>query len=215
MGFFDLVLQTGTSLHPYEEPNDFISEYTGRVRYERERDGRVFTVGKVHAYRLHAGLALDHGESLFAVCDSHSQAMHDLYAAFYDAKTDHFTDAVAERFDAVEPNCLVLDYVVLHPRWRGLKLGLLAVRKLVDVLGGGCGLALSEILPLNPDADSLGVPAVWLPRHDTEGALASAKRSLRRYFKRMGFRRVGRTAYYALSLARKMPTDRDLLNPPK
>ena len=44
-------------------------------------------------------------------------------------------------FNAVEWDLLVLDYVVLVPKWRGLKIGLLAVRKMVDLLGGGCGLA--------------------------------------------------------------------------
>ena len=38
-------------------------------------------------------------------------------------------------------------------------------------------------------------------------------RKLRRYFRRMGFERVGRTRFYALPLALETPTLADLLRP--
>jgi hypothetical protein len=47
----------------------------------------------------------------------------------------------------MDSDLLILDYIVLHPRWRGLKRGLLATRKLVDLLGGGCSLAVIHIGP--------------------------------------------------------------------
>ena len=84
MGTFDLILQTGTNLHAYAEPDEFIAEYTAVIRYTRERDSKVSRVGKLHAYRLHADLALNHGECLFDVCDAHSQVLQHLYAALYD-----------------------------------------------------------------------------------------------------------------------------------
>ena len=84
----------------------------------------------------------------------------------------------------------MIDYVLLHPRWRGLRLGLLTVRKMVDMLGGGCGLTVSEIAPLNSDAyDLLKVPRSWFPPDDSPEAV----RKLRRYFRRMGFERIGRS----------------------
>jgi hypothetical protein len=105
---------------------------------------------------------------------------------------------------------LVLDYVVLHPRWRGLRLGLLAVRKLIDLVAGGCGLVVAHIAPLRHDAD---VPRPWLPRLATREARRDAVVKLRRYFRQMGFERIGRTSYYALSMARRTPTLGELLRP--
>src|SRR5262245_9167446 len=67
------------SLHPPGEPDDFISEYTGVVRCIRDRDGKVFRVGKVKAYRIHADLADQSGESVFDVCDAHSQELNEVY----------------------------------------------------------------------------------------------------------------------------------------
>src|SRR4051812_10576743 len=213
MTFFDLVLKTGGSLHPDGEPDRFISEYTGFIRGEGD-DGKARRVGKVHAHRIHADLAARHGEPLFDVCDAHSHALHACHTLFYEPGQYHFREPLTDRFDAMDADCLVLDYVVLHPRWRGLKLGLLAVRKLIDLLGGGCGLAVSEVLPLNPDAhDLLGVPPSWLPRHRTREDRGQAVLKLRRYFPRLGFERVGRTAFYALPLAGEMPTLADLLRP--
>ena len=50
MAFFDIVLHTSGSLHPHGEPDDFIAEYNGLIRCIRDRDGKVFRVGKVKAY---------------------------------------------------------------------------------------------------------------------------------------------------------------------
>ena len=152
MASFDIVLQTGGSLHPGGESDDYIAEYAGLIRCTRDRDGRVCKVGKVKAYRIHAGLAADHGASVFEACDCHSQPMHDLYAALFDPAQDDLKEEIRSQFDGVEADVLVLDYVLLSPRWRGLKLGLLAARKLIDLLGGGCGLTVADIAPLNPDA---------------------------------------------------------------
>jgi hypothetical protein len=213
MTLFDIILSTRASLHAEGEPDEFISSYGGIIRAEGE-DGVGHRVGRVHAYRVHMGLAVNHGESLFDVFDAYSQPMHDLYAALFDPETDYFTDAIIRQFEAMDSDLLILDYVILHPRWRGLRLGLLAARKLVDLLGGGCGLVVSHIAPLRHEVhDMLRVPKVWLPRHDTEEDRKQAMRKLRRYFRQMGFQRIGRSCYYGMSMARLTPTLSDLLRP--
>jgi len=209
MTFFDIVLRTEASLHPESEPYNFISEYTGVVRCSGGDN-----VGRVRAYRINAAVAASQGEALFDVCDAHSQWMHKIYALLYEPGEDLFKGAIADRFHAAEPDCLVLDYVLLRPKWRGLRLGLLAARKMVDLLGGGCGLVVSHIAPLRHDAhDVLRVPKSWLPRHETKAARREAVMKLRRYYRQMGFERIGRSRYYGLSMARKTPTLADLLRP--
>jgi hypothetical protein len=209
MTFFDIILSTRASLHPEVEPHEFISSYQGVIRAEGD-DGVLHRVGRAHAFRVHMGLAANQGEFLLDVFDAHSQPMCDLYAALFDPETDYFTEDIVRQFKAMDSDLLILDYIVLHPRWRGLKLGLLAARKMVDLLGGGCGLVVSHIAPLRPDAsDMLRVPKAWLPRQKT----AEAVRKLRRYFRQMGFERIGRTCYYGLSMARLTPTLTDLLRP--
>jgi hypothetical protein len=213
MTLFDLVLSTRASLHPCGELDLFISAYAGVIRAEGD-DGIGHRVGRVHAYRVHMGLAANQGESLFDVFDAHSQPMSYLYAALFDPETDFFTEAIIRQFEAIDSDLLILDYVVLHPRWRGLKLGLLAARRLVDLLGGGCGLVVSHIAPLRHEAhEMLRVPKSWLPRHKTEQGRKRAVVKLRRHFRLMGFERIGRSCYYGLSMARLTPTLSDLLRP--
>jgi hypothetical protein len=103
---------------------------------------------------------------------------------------------------------------ILHPKWRGLRIGLMATQKLVDMLSGGCGLVVSDILPLRHEAhERLGVPASWIPKHDTKEERKIARRKLRRHFRRLGFERIGRTPYYGLSTAKRKPSAEDVLKP--
>jgi hypothetical protein len=215
MATFDVTVQTSGCLHPYREPDDFISTYSALITCTRDPDGKRARVGRLKAYRLHAELAAEHGESLFDVCDAHSQSMHDLYRAVYHPESGTFHEAVVDQFDAfASPDCLIVDYVLLHPKWRGLRLGLLAVRKLVDLLGGGCGLVLSEILPLNADAAEFGrLPTGWIRRQESPEQRKAAAGRLRRYFRKMGFKRIAGTPFHGLSMARLMPTAEDLLRP--
>jgi hypothetical protein len=213
MTFFDIVLSTSASLHPEVEPEEFISSFNGVIRAEGD-DGVLHRVGRTHAWRVHMGLAANQGECLLDVFDAHSQPMCDLYAALFDPETDYFTNAIIHQFEAMDSDLLVLDYVILNPRWRGLKLGLLAARKMVDLLGGGCGLVVSHIAPLRPDASRmLRVPKSWLPRRKRSEDRKQAVLTLRRYFRQMGFERIGRTCYYGLSMARQTPTLAELLRP--
>ncbi len=161
-----------------------------------------------------AGLAHEAGEPLFDVCDAHSQEMLEVYAALFDPEDDDLSQAVRDQFDAFDSDILVLDYVLLSPRWRGLKLGLLAARKMIDLLGGGCGLVVSRFVPLNPDAGEFSkVPAGWIPRHGSVDEVRAARRKLRLHFRRMGFERIRGTRFHGLSMSRVVPTLEDLLRP--
>jgi hypothetical protein len=213
MTSFDIVLSTTASLHPEVVPDEFISTYHGVIRAEGE-DGVLRRVGRAHAWRVNIGLVANQGKSLLDVFAACSAPIRDLYAALIDPETDYFAEAIVRQFRAMDPDLLVLDYVVLNPRWRGLKLGLLATRKMVDLLGGGCGLVVYHIAPLRQDAyRMLRVPKNWVPRQRSIEGRKQAAVTLRRYFRRMGFERIGQTRYYGLSMARKVPTLAELLRP--
>lgn len=212
MGSFDITFRTTASLHPGGEPSEYVSQHDGDIRYERDDDQKTLRVGRLRAYRIHAGLAADDGEPLFDVCDSHSAEMHEVHSLLYEPGGHGFKDGLVRRFDAIEADCLVIDYVILHPRWRGLKLGLLAVRKAADILGGGCGLAVCDIAPLNPDTQrDIGAPKSWIPQHRRDSDRRRATTNLRRYARTMGFVRLGCSPYYALPLNHVTPSAEELL----
>ncbi|AMV23979.1 hypothetical protein VT84_06260 [Gemmata sp. SH-PL17] len=214
MASFDIVLRTQGSLHPGGSPTEFVSEYAGLIRCTDDETGVVTNVGRVAARRVHAERACDAGEWLYDVCDAHSAELHDLHGFVYEPDGYDFKAPLVRRFETTGCDLLVLDYVILSPKWRGLRLGLLAVRKLVDLIGGGCGFVVSEIAPLSAEGyEALRVPAAWLPPLPSDEAIRDATVRLRRYYRRMGFRRLGRTRYYALPLNQVTPTAHDLLRP--
>jgi hypothetical protein len=211
VALFGIDLHTQASLYTSGDPSEFISEYSAVITCLDDTD-EIKKVGRIRALRVHAGLACDARLSLFDVCDAHSSELAFLHHLLYAPDGYFFKDELTDEFEPASSDLLVIDYVVLNPRWRKLRLGLLAVRKFVDLVGGGVGLAVSEIAPLRADAhEALRVPADWLPDHTTEGAQKGAAVRLRRYFRQMGFRRLERTPYCALSLTKVNPTAAELL----
>lgn len=214
MAFFDVVLQTGACLTPIGGSSDFVSRHVGVIRKHNDDDDKVTKIGKIRAYRIHVVQAAKQGVSLFEVCDDHSDELHRIHAALFEPGEYDFNEEVFQKFQPMDADCLVLDYVVIHPKWRGLKLGLLAVRKVIDLVGDGCGIVVGEMLPLSPHAPQiLKVPATWVPVPETDEDFAAAKNKLRWHFRKMGFSRIGRTAYFGLSMARVAPTADDILKP--
>src|SRR5262249_40846851 len=109
-------------------------------------------------------------------------------------------------------DCFVIDYVALHPKCRGHKLGLLAVRKTIDRFAVGCGLTACYIRPLQPNArDADGIPRSWIPLHETAKESRAAFRKLEGYFGQMGFTRIPRTSLYGLSMVEATPSLQQLL----
>ncbi len=119
MTFFDIILRTGTSLHPDGEPADFVSTWTGVIRAESE-DGVKRKVGRILAHRIQAEAAAEAGEPLFDVCDAHSQELHEAHTLLYEPGQYHYRDDIVTRFDQAGMDTLILDYVILNPKWRGL-----------------------------------------------------------------------------------------------
>jgi len=212
MTFFDLALQTSVALPPCGEPSEFVSEYVGLIRKHTEDGGKITPVGKIKALYVHVDLAMDERVSLYDVCDDHSDELHRLHRRFFERNTYDLKESLTRQFDAIPCDLLVIDYVALDPKWRRLKLGLLAVRQLIDLLGAGCGLVVSEILPLSPHAPKLlKIPRSWVPVHKSKDELGKATKKLRQYFRQVGFERVGRSAYYALAVSRLATPAADLL----
>jgi len=191
MGDFDILCQTAVPLSSYNEPDDFVVKYEATIRHDGE------PIGEAVLYKVLLGLAANYGEHVFDIFDAHSQQLHDIYATLFDSKTEYFRDEVASEFECTGSDLLIVDSVVLEPKWRGLKFGLLALRRLIDLHEGDCGLVVCEPYPLEGT--------------ETKEKRRAGKAKLRQYFKRLGFRRIGRTVYYGLSTAYITPKFEDVL----
>jgi hypothetical protein len=214
MAYFTITIQMEEGLHPTGEPDDFITEYTGSIRLYNERKGRVWKVGKLRAYRINIGLALDRREHLFDVCDCHSQQLTEISEALFDPNEGFYKESIADRFGITASDCLVLDYVVVNPRVRGLRLGLLALLRAVEMLRHGCGLTVCDPSPLSEHAPSLlKIPSSWVPLNATPEQSDAAKEKLAAYIERLGFHQIEGTGYYGLADGAVTPSVEQLLKP--
>jgi hypothetical protein len=150
--------------------------------------------GRFTLYRVLAGLAATYGQDVLEACDAHSQVIHEAGSAVFDPRTPCFRNSVVRDFDCLGLDLLVIGGMVLAPKWRGLRLGLLALRKLLDLHEPGCGLVVCR-----PYAEG------------AQGEVREGTVKLRRHLKQLGFRRLRRTEFYALSPAHANPRFEDLL----
>ena len=146
MTSFDIALETSTPLHPGGDPGRFVSTHAGVIRRIRDRDGRASAVGLVRAYRVHADAADEAGETLSRCATPTPRSCATVYAGPVRRRDRRPPRGGPRRFGVLGGDILVLDYVLLSPRWRGLNLGLAAARRVIDVLGGGCGLVVSALV---------------------------------------------------------------------
>ena len=191
MGRFDILCETCLPLCSYDEPDDFVVPYTATIRHDGE------TIGEVVLYKVLLGLALNYRQNSCEVFDAHSAELLDVYEALFDPDTDDFWEDIEQDFQPVANDLLIIDSITLDPKWRGLKIGLLALRKLIDLLDGDCGLVVCRPYPLE--------------NADTPEQIRQGKLKLRRYFKKLGFERIGRTGFYGLSTTLITPKFRDVL----
>jgi len=89
---FNISVRTGGSLQSHGEPSDFVSSYVGIVTCTDDDTGEVTKVGRVTAFRVHAGLARDAGAPLFDVCDSSSQELANVHALLYEPNSYSFRE---------------------------------------------------------------------------------------------------------------------------
>ena len=194
MGDFDILCQTTVPVSSYNEPDDFVVEYRAMIRH----DGKP--IGEAVLYKVLLGLACNYGEHPFDIFDAHSDKLLAYYKALFDLETGDIREKIDRRFECAGSDLLIIESVVLDPKWRGLKLGLLSLRRLIDLHESDSRLVVCRPYPLEK-ADT--------PEQQRAGTV-----KLRRYIKKLGFRRIGKTGFYGLSTTLVTPKFEDVLRQP-
>lgn len=200
MGAFNLVVAGSVDLGSVRQGDGLVTRFAGLVRYQSADGPADDFAGRVRAYRVHVGLAAEGGTSGREVCMAHAGGLAGYAdAAFADAP-GRYSEAAERVFGPVWGDCLVLDHVVLRPKWRRLGIGRTIVRRAVAMLGGGCGLVVCLAKPLvAADAPNVRVPADWLSPDHQSGEYWSNWADLKRFVRGLGFSRLPDTPLYALA----------------
>lgn len=190
--------------HPIDDDiEDFVYEFTGEVIRNvcNDRgDHKEAVIGKVRGERVDLGEALNLNASIEEIFDVSSE-LYEVYAALFNPQTDELLDSLKlESFGDV----LVVHSVEIVPEYRGLNLGLLAMLQTIKTFGGGCAIAAIKPFPLQ--FSSKVTP-------DNEAEFVQGQNKLREHWKRLGFRRAGKTDFYYLDLVRRFPRTKKFVVP--
>ncbi len=118
-------------------------------------------------------------------------------------ETGYPKEEIQNEFEVVELDLLIIDYVAIHPQFRGLGIAESAIHRMIDIFGPGCGLVACKPWPLQftPSIadDQKALKRLALPKISKGEAI----RKLRSYWLRLGFWPLGNTGIYLLSLSQR------------
>lgn len=171
-------------------------------------------VGHINARLIQMGRIINDGESIFDVYDSFDQYFHEIYGELFDPDSDDFTETLQRQFKelSADTKVLLIDDVEVLPVYRGNRVGLVAVHRLIDVFGAWDCLVIIPIYP----------PQFYVYRNDTEwkkrmqAALfaqdeETARAKLEQYWGILGFERIWDSRYHcALCTNSKFPSIQDI-----
>ncbi len=128
------------------DPSEFVVEIDVRIdRYDGNQEQTV-QIGGASLFLIDEQRVLDYGESLLEVMDAHSQELTDVYSALFDAEGDYWEEF--EEQDFLGRSLLYIDFLYLHPEYRGHRIGQLAMLGLIESFGAGADIVVTEPDPL-------------------------------------------------------------------
>ncbi len=177
------------------EPDEFLSYFLGKFKQpakDAEGDETV-SIGEMRGYRIHVTYAREEGYCLYDVFDAHSGDSELYYHALFNKDSDDYRK---ELFDdpPLDEDILFIDDLIIFPAYRGKQLGLQAIMNVIKTLGSGCGVILSQTLPLQHHSskdieefrEKIGTSLLFVDK-DT------GRRRIIDYLSRIGFRQIPRT----------------------
>lgn len=195
LDWYELELSTSLSVAEDEE-HAFVTCVEGRVMRCRER-GEPIEVGQTRSYLIDFVRAeLTTGESLACLLDEEATTAQYLGVI---GPGGVLSDELEGRFPFVD-RLLLIDKVVLLPRYRGHRLGLWVVYRILDIFGNANTLPLLIPYPLQfsggyeeDEGDSLELEAYGLGR-------AEAFMKLRSHWRKVGFEKYSDLGEYEIWL---------------
>lgn len=200
-----------------DDCEDLIQKITGRIIARSSSSGEEDKqeIGKIELIYIDVVSAEEDDINLFTLFDLEA-GMGDYCYPLYDLDEYDWSKRVYESLEdhLTNLNLLIIHRVKLLPKFRGQKIGLLAIRRSIQQFGNGCGLVcliakpyqveLSEKDSMNPgDYEKYGLSQFAEDK-------STATRQLETYYKKMGFIPLRKRNLMALNLAKIFPSMKQL-----
>src|SRR5713101_5585112 len=168
-----------------------------RHKETNSNDNVVASVEFVIRTELHDGISAER------LGDGISGDISEYWEHLFDVETGYPKEEIQNEFEVVELDLLIIDYVAIHPQFRGLGIAESAIHRMIDTFGPGCGLVACKPWPLQftPSIadDQEVLKRLALPKISKGEAI----RKLRSYWLRLGFWPLGNTGIYLLNLSQR------------
>jgi len=191
----EFVLRAG--LHEPAE-TDFVHSITGRIIAESDARGEQ-DAGNIRASLVQFSEALDHGISEERLGDGISGDIAEYGEHLFDPETGHPKEKIQNEFETVDLDLLIIDYIVIHPEFRGLRIAEFAIHRMIDIFGTACGLVACKPWPLQFTPSIANDPKALKRLALPDVSEGEAIRKLRSYWSRLGFWPIRNTGIYVLS----------------
>lgn len=140
----------GSSLN-YGDPSRYCQKIEGEIRKNKSNDAfsQFEVVGKLEAYKILVGLAINNKISLSDVFDSYQVTM-DIGSEILDFEQADFNKAINEKYnyDSLGSDVLILSRIEILPEYRGRYIGKRAIKDLCNNFISGCGLFALKCSPI-------------------------------------------------------------------
>ncbi len=191
-----------------EEPGRLVANIDIKIYRHDEIQDEELQIGEALAFFIKSDFSLEYG-SLSQVMSAHSQTLSGVYSAFFEGN-----DRPVNRLDeygAFGTNMLFIDYLCLHPAYRGVGLGRPILMGIIEEISCGAEVVITEPVPVRFEDEDKNA-ALQLPSlSDEEHELISKK--LWDYWNPLGFMPVeGNERFLILPLSIMHPSVKELLN---
>lgn len=198
-----------------EEPDDYVREINGRVVGLEGSAGRRRIAGRFKAFYMDVEAACTNDYPIFNVFDGAEQTLG-YYSAIFDEEGSsvQFSERVFKLLDErpYSGNVLILDRLEILPKFRSHNLGLMVMRRLIELFRPGAEVVAIKPFPLQAEhtrsQESTWRAKLELAQFDKDSRRARAK--LRRHYAKLGFKHMRGTEFMFLFAGDTLPRITDL-----
>jgi GNAT superfamily N-acetyltransferase len=191
-----------------EEPGRFVANIDIKICRHDEVQDKDIQIGDALAFFVKSDFSVEYG-SLFQVMSVHSQTLGDVYSVLFGG-SDRPVNLLDE-YGAFGTNILFIDYLCLHPKYRGSGLGRPLLMGIIEEISCGAEVVIIEPVPVRFEDEEKNAKLRLPSLSDEEHELVRKK--LWDYWNPLGFMPIeGNEKFQILPLSIMHPSVKELLN---
>ncbi len=198
-----------------DELENYITEITGRILDEDEWDENHIERGVIKATHVDLANAYNDKKSIEDIFDDHSAELSDVYGEFFlesGKGYQHLDKCDNGSFfwedSSKHENILFIDEVVIDANFKGKKIGLAAIYRLIQKFAGSCKIVVLKVFPLQFKKDFTHELNLKLNEYQKNKKAATEK--LKNHYKKIGFFEIPDSDYMYLPCEYKTPSLKDI-----